>query len=106
MAQHVPHLSFGFVFAMPEGLIVDIWTLPRQEVPLDVLAKSLVELAVWTKVSSGLLGQKPPVLLLEMGMSLCGGEIDACRFLMLGFSAQAPRGLVRRHTRRMVRCYP
>ncbi|MCL2178477.1 MAG: hypothetical protein FWC28_06065 [Proteobacteria bacterium] len=98
MALRVPHLSFGFVFAMPEGLIVDVWALPEQEAAMDVLARALVELAVWAKASSELLGKKPSMLLLEGEMGLCGYVLDERRFLMLGFSPAAPLGLMRHYT--------
>jgi len=101
MAQEVPQLGFGFVFAMPEGLIVDVWALPEREAALDGLAKALVELAIWAQMSNRFLGAQPSMLLLDGGMRLCGSEIDERRFLMLGFVAQAPWGLVRRHTQRM-----
>jgi len=102
MAQRVPHLRFGFIFAMPEGLIVDVWALPEQEVFLDILANALAELAVWAKTSGELLGKKPPMLLLEGGMGLCGCAVDERRFLMLGFSLEAPLGLIRHCTLQMV----
>jgi len=87
---------------MPEGIIVDFWAFPEPTTALEVLAKALVELAVCTQASGELLGKGPPVLLVEGGIHLCGCEVDERRFLMLGFFSEAPLGLVRHCTLRVV----